>query len=59
VGKSPANPHETSLVHLGKPRGLKGLLHALNATVAPTKRCAPRALLEDEQSLSVGVFVWF
>ena len=37
VGISSANPHETLLVHLGKPRGLKGLLHTLNATVIPTK----------------------
>ena len=37
VGISSANPHETLLVHLGWPRGLKGLLHTLNATVIPTK----------------------
>jgi len=37
VGISSANPHETSLVHLGKPSGLKGLLHTLNAIVIPTK----------------------
>ena len=29
------NPHETSLVLKGIPRGLKGLLHQLNATVSP------------------------
>jgi len=37
VGISSANPHETLLVHLGEPRGLKGLSHMLNATVIPTK----------------------
>ena len=37
VGMSSANPHETSLVHLGEPRGLKGLLRTLNTTVIPTK----------------------
>ena len=37
VGISSANPHETLLVHLGWPRGLKGLLHMLNTTVIPTK----------------------
>jgi len=37
VGISSANPHETSLVHLGEPSGLQGLLHMLNATVIPTK----------------------
>ena len=37
VGISSANPHETLLVHLGEPSGLKGLLHTLNATVIPTK----------------------
>jgi hypothetical protein len=31
------NPHETSLVLLGTPRGLKGLLHMLYAIVSPTK----------------------
>jgi hypothetical protein len=31
------NPHETSLVLYGIPKGLKGLLHMLNATVHPTK----------------------
>jgi hypothetical protein len=31
------NPHETLLVLWGIPRGLKGLLHTLNATVYPTK----------------------
>lgn len=37
VGRSTANPHETLLVHQGKPRGLKGLLHMLSATVMSTK----------------------
>lgn len=37
VGMSSGNPHETSLVLLGPPVGLKGLLHTLNATVIPTK----------------------
>jgi len=37
MGISFANPHETSLVHLEEPSGLKGLLHTLNATVIPTK----------------------
>jgi len=37
VGISFANPHETSLVHLGESSGLKGLLHTLNATVIPMK----------------------
>ena len=37
VGISSANPHETLLVHLREPSGLKGLLHTLNATVIPTK----------------------
>jgi len=37
VGISSSNPYETSLVHLGEPRGLKGLLHKVNATVIPTK----------------------
>ena len=37
VGVFPVNPHETSLVHLGTPSGLKGLLHTLNATVIPKK----------------------
>jgi len=36
VGISSANPHETSLVHLGEPSSLKGLLHMLNTTVIPT-----------------------
>ena len=31
------NPHETSLVLLGTPRGLKGLLHMLNAIISPMK----------------------
>jgi hypothetical protein len=31
------NPHETSLVLLGIPRDLKGLLHTLNAIIHPTK----------------------
>jgi hypothetical protein len=31
------NPHETPLVLYGNPKGLKGLLHMLNATVHPTK----------------------
>jgi hypothetical protein len=31
------NPHETSLIHLGIPRGLKGLLHMLNAIISPMK----------------------
>ena len=35
VGISSANPHETSLVHLGELSGLKGLLHTA-ATVIPT-----------------------
>jgi len=39
VGVFPRNPHETSLVHSGLPRGLKGLLHMLNAIVIPTKVC--------------------
>jgi hypothetical protein len=34
VGIIVENPHETSLV---MPRGLKGLLHMLNATISPTK----------------------
>ena len=37
VGISSANPHETLLVLLGEPSGLKGLLHTLNATVIATK----------------------
>jgi len=37
VGVFPINPHETSLVHSGLPRGLKGLLHMLNAIVISTK----------------------
>jgi len=36
VGISSADLHETSLVHLGEPSGLKDLLHMLNATVIPT-----------------------
>ena len=32
-GISFVNPHETSLVHLEEARGLKSLLHMLNATV--------------------------
>ena len=31
------NPHETSLVLWGIPRGLKDLLHMLNAIVSPMK----------------------
>jgi len=37
VGISSANLHETLLVHLEEPKGLKGLLHTLNAIVIPTK----------------------
>ena len=37
MGISYANPHKTLLVHLGESRGLKGLLHILNAIVIPTK----------------------
>ena len=37
AGISSANRHETSLVHLGEPSGLKVLLHTLNATVIPMK----------------------
>jgi len=32
-----ANPHEISLVHLGKSKDLKGLLHMLSAIVKPIK----------------------
>jgi len=35
VGISSANLYETSLVHLGEPRDLKGLLHTLNVIVIP------------------------
>ena len=51
---------------LGEPSGLKGLLHALNVTVIPTKVsyvCSLAfyflflVLLEDEQKIGVGVFV--
>jgi len=45
VGISSANPHETSLVHLGEPSGLKGLLHTLNATVIPTTMTPLRHVL--------------
>ena len=37
VGVIFENPHETSLILLGAPRGLKGLLYTLNAIVSPTK----------------------
>jgi len=37
VGVSSTDPHKTSFVHLGKLRGLKGLLHTLNATMIPMK----------------------
>jgi len=37
VGISSTNSHEASLVHLNKPRRLKGLLQMLNATVIPMK----------------------
>ena len=37
MGISSVNPHDTSLVHLGEPRGLKGFLYMLNATVILTK----------------------
>ena len=37
VGIIAGSPHETSLVLLGPPRGLKGLLHVLSAVVSPTK----------------------
>jgi len=67
VGTSSANSHETTLVHLGYPCGLKGLLHMLNATVIPTKvsynfyfyfsRIVICILLEDEQNLGVGVLL--
>ena len=60
MGISSANPHETSLIHLGDPSGLKSLLHTLNATVIPTGlgfRVLFFVLLENEQKLGVGVFV--
>ena len=37
VGISSVNPHETLLIHLRETRGLKALLHTLNASVIPTK----------------------
>lgn len=37
VGVSFVNPDETSLVQLGEPIGLNGLLHTLNATMILTK----------------------
>ena len=66
VSTSSANPHETILVHLGKPCGLKGLLHM--------RRCNRDSyeseleflfclfsrifiLLMDEQNLRVGVLL--
>jgi hypothetical protein len=36
VGSIFLNPHETSLVLLGMPKGLKGLLHMLNAIMFTT-----------------------
>ena len=59
------NPHETSLVLQGIPRGLKGLLHMLNATVSPTTvdlcflflLCFFHfVLLRDQKNVSLGVF---
>jgi len=37
MGISSTNTHETLLVHLTEPSGLKGLLHMLNATVITMK----------------------
>ena len=37
MGIFSANPHETSLVHLGESSGLKSLLDKLNATVISMK----------------------
>ena len=48
MGTSSANPYETSLVHLGEPWDLKGLLHRLNAI---------RDSYESE--LGFSSFVWF
>ena len=48
---------------LGLPRGLKGLLHMLNAIVTPTKRSIGLlcrfflfVFLEDEQKIGMGAF---
>ena len=60
MGISSADPHETSLVHLGEPRDLKGLLHMLNATAIPGKVSLVLRLefffilLEDEQKAGCG-----
>ena len=53
VGISSANPHETSIIHLGELKGLKGWLHMSNAAVIPTK---VSILLEDKQKIGVSVF---
>jgi len=37
VGISFANLHKTTLLHLGEPRGLKGLLYMLSATIISMK----------------------
>jgi len=41
------------------PRDSKGSLHMPNATVTPTKRWLPHVLLENQQNLSMKVFVRF
>ena len=63
MGISSTNPHDTSLVHLGKPSGLKGLVAyaKCNRDSYDSEldlKILFFALLEDKQSLSVGVFVW-
>ena len=62
MGVSSANPHETSLVHWVT-KGFKGLVACAkyNRDSYDSELefiiCFVFALLEDEQSLSVGVFV--
>ena len=61
MGISSANPHETSLVHLDT-KGFKGLVACAKCNRDSYDseldlRILFFALLEDEQSLSMGVFV--
>jgi len=63
VGTSCRNFHETTLLQLGKPKDLKGLLHMLSTTMNFYKGelgvsiTFSFILFEDEQNLGVGLFV--
>jgi hypothetical protein len=51
------NPHETSLVLLGMPRGLKGLLHILNEIMFPTTEEVEQLLFYTQFCIAKGLAI--